>query len=54
MAGYKVMSIVCPVQVACDGTEIKAGKAMCAICRDKLAKQKKDKTQPVKLKGAAK
>jgi hypothetical protein len=42
-------SEICRVMVACDGNNITAGRTMCGVCENKLAKKSKDK--PLKLRG---
>jgi hypothetical protein len=49
MPGYYVPKFpMCPLQIACEGTQLKEGREICGKCEEKLAK----KNKPLKLKGS--
>lgn len=49
MARPKSRSTMCPIQIACDGVEVRLGRKMCHRCEARL--NKRDKTL-ADLKGA--
>lgn len=39
-------SLLCPVQIACDGLELKRGKQMCGRCQDAMLRRSRGDKPP--------